>query len=87
MPRSTRMAGHGASPLTAAGWVWSTPSKLVDGQWRSSQCVISEVETHYESIDPSGKNPPINSDFGLRLGYITGAWVGDGLARLYNDFP
>lgn len=65
--------------------VWSAPSKLVDGQWRSSQCVISEVETHYESIDPSGKNPPINSDFGLRLGYITGAWVGDGLARLYND--
>lgn len=78
--RTRRIAADGGTVT-----VWSTPTKLVEGQWRSSQCTISEVETHFESVDPSGKNPPINADAGLRLGYVPGSWVGDGLARLYND--
>ncbi|RAX22747.1 LPXTG cell wall anchor domain-containing protein [Actinomyces sp. Z3] len=62
--------------------VWSTPSRIGDGLWRSSQCSISEVETHYE-VTHEGVTETY--DAGLVVGYDTGSWIGDGMARLYND--
>ncbi|QWW19267.1 hypothetical protein I6B53_09215 [Schaalia sp. 19OD2882] len=60
--------------------VWSTPTAMATGLWRSSKCTVSEVSTTY--VDPA-TGATVNA--GLTLGYVPGTWRGDGLARLYNN--
>ena len=62
--------------------VWSTPSKVAEGIWRSHQCTISEVETHYEVVI---RGKLYTYDVGIAVGYNVGQYSRDGLARLYND--
>lgn len=64
--------------------VWSTPTKVIEGYWRASRCTMSEVSSRYETRDRNGRVTSVNSD-GIGLGYESGTWRGDGLARLYND--
>ena len=68
-------------PDGSTGVVWSTPSRISGDMWRTSRCTLSNVRTTAVGKNETG----LPTDRGLSVGYYPGNWMGDGLARLYND--
>ncbi|VEI17599.1 Predicted outer membrane protein [Actinomyces viscosus] len=68
-------------PDGTTGVAWSTPTQVSGDIWHTSRCTISNVVTTSVGRNEAG----LTTRRGITVGYNTGTWRGDGLARLYNN--